>query len=241
MSTDRTGCTPQAIDVIASGVHDAKNSLFDALTRLDLVGAAITANDCPAARDALADAHRTVARTAERLTVAMSAYRLARHENPVSLVPCSVPDLLAYARMRVDESCGGVEAECPPKDLGIVCSVDEEWLLDRELVADCLVNAIANARRHARSRVQVEARVDTAAEAGSPGSPGFLVITVADDGDGYAPPAAAGKAAGPERSGAGLFVTAQVAALHRVGGRNGSLRLANGGPLGGALFTLRLP
>jgi two-component system, OmpR family, sensor histidine kinase SenX3 len=239
MDPDRTGWTPQAIDVIASGVHDAKNSLFDALTRLDLVGAAIGANDCQAARNALSDAHRTVARTAERLTLAMSAYRLARHEDPVSLVPCSVADLLAYARMRVDESCGGVDAECPAKDLAIVCNVDEEWLLDRELVADCLVNAIANARRHARSRVQVEARVDTA---DAPGTSGFLLITVADDGEGYPPSATPEKVLpGPSRSGVGLFVTAQVAALHRVGGRNGSLHLANGAPLGGAVFTLRLP
>jgi signal transduction histidine kinase len=229
---------PQTIDVIASGVHDAKNSLFDALTRLGVVGHAIDTEDCAAAREALDDAHRTLARTAERLTLAMSAYRLARREDPVSLVPSSVPDLLAYARMRVEEAGGGTEAGSPAKALAINCTVEEEWLLDRELIADCLVNAIANARRHARSRVLVEARV----EAPNPAGGEFLLITVADDGDGFAPSAPQGPTlSARSRSGVGLFVTAQIAALHRVGGRSGSLELANGGPLGGAVFLLRLP
>lgn len=234
-----TAWTPHAIDVIASGVHDAKNSLFDALTRLGVVSDALETQDCTTAREALGDAHRTLARTAERLTLAMSAYRLARHENPVSLLPCSVPDLLAYARMRVDEAGGGTEAGSPAKELAITCSVEEEWLLDRELIADCLVNAIANARRHARSRVLVDAQAEAPAPAGGGG---FLLIAVADDGDGF-PPSATRQQTFPvqARSGIGLFVTAQIAALHRVGGRSGSLELANGGPLGGAVLTLRLP
>ena len=43
------------------------------------------------------------------------------------------------------------------------------------------------------------------------------------------------------RTGLGLFIAGRIARLHRRKGRRGRLSLANGGPLGGALFECILP
>jgi len=53
---------------------------------------------------------------------------------------------------------------------------DDIWIMDRELIADCLVNALTNAARYAASKVALEIRVES----------DWLRLTVADDGPGYA-------------------------------------------------------
>jgi len=107
--------------------------------------------------------------------------------------------------------------------LTATCTVVDEWLLDRDLVADMLNNAIQNAGRHARSRVHLDARLDD----------GWLLISVEDDGAGFSPL--------PPTSGTGLAVAHRLAALHARQGRQGQLTLSNGAGLGGARFELRLP
>ena len=108
-------------------------------------------------------------------------------------------------------------------------SYDGVWICDREVVADCLVNALQNALRHARREVHLDAaEID-----------GQLVITVADDGPGFSDQTPS--RASSEHSGVGLFIAQRIAHLHQRHGHRGELRLSNGGPLGGACFELRLP
>jgi len=77
------------IDVLASGVHDTKNTLFDALSRIgavrDTLASSGSARRKPMAL--LAEAHVAVERSADRLAKLLSAYRLIRQENPVVLLP----------------------------------------------------------------------------------------------------------------------------------------------------------
>lgn len=213
---------PHAVDVIASGIHDAKNSLFDALARVGSAAQAIRDGRPDDALPALAETERAVAAGAERLSKLLSAYRLARHENPVAMLPVDIRALVEDVTIRARARDGGIAITAD-------CRCDGVWICDRELVADCLVNALQNAQRHARGHVHLEATEDG----------GELRLRVSDDGPGF--PAEAPAHADGTRSGVGLFVARRIAELHRRHDRHGTLRLTNGGPLGGAVFDLRLP
>lgn len=214
---------PLAVDVIASGIHDAKNSMFDALTRIGIAIQAIRDGRSDEALPALTETERAVMASAERLSKLMSAYRLARHENPVSMLPVDVREMLEDALMRIPPDRKGniaVEAHC---------GFDGFWVCDRELVIDCLANALQNALRSARAKVRVEAAA----------VPEGLALTVADDGPGF--PQEMPEHADGTRSGVGLFIARRIAELHSRHGRRGHLSLENGAPLGGAVFRLLLP
>lgn len=215
--------TPHVIDVIASGIHDVKNSMFDALARVHVAKQAIQDEHAADAIPALAETERAISTSAGRLSKLLSAYRLARHENPVSMMPVELAGFLDDVMARVRES-----GEQPIR-IALDRQGPDFWVFDRELIADCLVNALQNALRHARR--QIELRIG---EAG-----GQLVLSVADDGPGF--PDHFPSHADGTRSGVGLFIAHRVARLHRRQDTNGELRLDKDARLGGARFELRLP
>ena len=159
---------PLAVDVIASGIHDAKNNMFDALARIGSAIRTIRDGQGEAALPILTETEQAVLASAERLSKLLSAYRLTRHENPVSLLPVNVNDLLEDAVLRI--------APHRRADLAIEshCEADGFWVCDRELVTDCVVNAMQNALRFAQRKIRIEAAI----------SNDHLELTVADDGPG---------------------------------------------------------
>lgn len=214
---------PLAVDVIASGIHDAKNNMFDALARIGSASQMIRDGQSENALPILTETEQAVLASAERLSKLLSAYRLTRHENPVSLLPVDVHDLLEDAVLRI----------APHRRADLVveshCAVDGFWVCDRELVTDCLVNAMQNALRVARHKIRIEAaRTDDRLE-----------LTVADDGPGF--PATLPVQLPGEHSGVGLYIARRIAHLHVRHDQHGELKLENGGPLGGAIFRLFLP
>lgn len=198
------------LDILASGVHDAKNHL---LLAESLIVEAETRHDID-----LGEARYAIEATAERLSRALSAYRLLGEEARLSPVPAVVGDLCDEVALdqRRHLAAHGVA-------LDIRCAVVDAWPLDRDLIRDLLNNAVQNAGRYARGQVRLSATEED----------GWLVLRIEDDGPGYAtlPPA----------PGIGLLVADRLAALHRRRERAGYLELTNGGELGGAVFTVRLP
>jgi len=214
---------PLAIDVIASGIHDAKNNMFDALARINSASQMIRDGKSGEALPILAETEQAVLASAERLSKLLSAYRLTRHENPVSLLPVNLHDLLEDAVLRI----------APHRRADLVveshCEIDGYWVCDRELVTDCLVNAMQNALRFAQHEIRIEAAMANAR----------LELTVADDGPGF-PTTLPAQLPG-EHSGVGLYIARRIAHLHVRHNQHGELKLENGGPLGGAIFRLFLP
>ncbi len=203
------------LDVLASGVHDAKNQLF-------LAESLIAATEAKHGLD-LSEARYAIEAAAGRLTRTLSAYHLLREDARLSVLPCVIADLceeVALAQRQHLEHAGLM--------LEVECSVVDEWALDRDLVTDILNNAVQNAGRFATSRIRLEAKLDD----------GWLCFAVADDGPGFSR-----DASGEIRRGTGLTVAERIARLHErhQPPRQGALRLAGGGPLGGALLELRLP
>lgn len=214
---------PHAIDVIASGVHDVKNSMFDALARVHVATQAIRDGHATDAIPALAETEHAISASTERLSKLLSAYRLARHENPVSMMPVELAGFLDDVLARVRHA----------REHDLRITLDRQgpdlWIFDRELIADCLVNALQNALRHARK--QIHLRIG---EAG-----GQLLLGVADDGPGL--PDHLPSHADGTHSGVGLFIAHRVARLHRRQDQHGELLLGKDASLGGACFQLRLP
>jgi signal transduction histidine kinase len=151
------------LDILVSGVHDAKNQLFIAETM-------IAATEAERGVE-LGEARYAIESAAERLSRTLTAYRLLRRGELPSIVPVVVDDLCAEVGLDQKQHLAAADIA-----LAIDCRVVDEWLLDRDLVGDMLNNAVQNAARHARRAVALSARCDG----------DWLVLRVDDDGPGYA-------------------------------------------------------
>lgn len=151
------------LDILASGVHDAKNQLFIAEARIATIEAERHVE--------LDEARYAIENAAERLSRTLTAYRLLRRGEQPSIVPVIVDDLCAEVGLAQKKHLAAADI-----GLDIDCRVVDEWLLDRDLVGDMLNNAVQNAARHARHAVRLSALRDG----------DWLVLRVDDDGPGYA-------------------------------------------------------
>lgn len=152
------------LDVLASGVHDAKNQLFVAESQ---IAAAEAKHGIE-----LGEARYAIETAAHRLSRTLAAYSVLRDGATPAVTPVIVGDLCD--EVVLDQKKHLAEAGIA---LSLSCSVVDEWLLDRDLVTDMLNNAIQNAGRHARAKVHLDARLDD----------GWLLVSVEDDGGGFAP------------------------------------------------------
>ncbi|MCD5983553.1 MULTISPECIES: sensor histidine kinase [Pseudomonas] len=109
---------------------------------------------------------------------------------------------------------------------------------DRELVGSVVGNIIVNAIGFAREQLAISIGDQD----------GQLKITINDDGPGY--PAylierqteyVQGINQGTGSTGLGLYFAAHIARLHVRNGIQGRIEIANGGVLGGAMFSIYLP
>lgn len=202
------------LDIISSGIHDAKNQLF-------LAESLITQAESEHGLK-LDEARFAIEHAASRLSRLLTAYKLQREVGQLSIDMVSVGDLIEEAVMINAPHCRHMGLDLSMRDI-----TRTVWPLDRELTLDILSNAIQNASRHAGSHVRISSSTDAAG----------LTLRIEDDGPGY-PSTDVERMAG---NGVGLFVADAIARLHRRGERRGSLVLANGGALGGAVFELHLP
>ncbi|MEQ9547262.1 MAG: HAMP domain-containing sensor histidine kinase [Marinobacter sp.] len=216
--------------VLASAVHDMKNSLGMLLNSLDELRGDYS--------DSLGESTRfnTLQYEAERmhndLVQLLGIYRLGENNLSAHMEEHFVPDFLSEHLARHTPLLQGLDIEYS------VEADDINGFFDDDLLTGVLNNTINNAIRYTKSRIRL-----TASE-----KEGFLVIGVEDDGEGY-----------PEsmqhngtlnfksldfKSGStslGLFFASSVARLHSEGKRTGAIRLHNGGNLGGGVFEIWLP
>ena len=203
------------LDLLTSGVHDAKNQLFvaeSAVVRAEMEHGIV-----------LDEARFAIEHAARRLQRALTAYRCERDLLALDVGMVHIADLfdevcllndahLRAAGLALDVACAAELPPCP---------------MDRELMLDVLSNALHNASRFARTRVRLSA---------GPHAEG-LQLVVEDDGPGFDTT----DAEEMTRRGLGLYVARAIARAHRRGAASGRLELANGGTLGGAVFRLVLP
>lgn len=219
------------VDLLASSVHDIKNSIGLLLAAADVVQAETPPDS--AARHGLSTLQHEARRINYDLVHLLGLFKFDRTRAAVQLavVDCRElldeivaynGDLLAARGIRLDIRHAG----------------DAEGYFDRELVLGVLNSVVNNAFRHARAGVEVSCEVQD----------GHTVFRVLDDGPGYGPRLldAAGDTPGATsygngNTGLGLYFARRIAAMHEHRGRRGRVVLRNDGPGGGGCFELWLP
>jgi len=216
--------------VLASAVHDMKNSLGMLLNTLDELRTEHQQELSPSEK------FNMLQYEAERmhsdLVQLLAIYRLGEKNLSAHIDEHFVPDFLEEHLARHTPLLDG---------LGIDYSIDADEIngfFDQDLLTGVLNNTINNAIRYTRKRLKVTAKEKN----------GFLVIGIEDDGEGY-----------PESmqhtgtlsfqslnfetgsTSLGLFFASSVADMHSNGKRTGSIKLQNGGSYGGGVFEIWLP
>lgn len=223
----------QSIDfsmVLASAVHDMKNSLGMLLNSLDELRSehGATFNGSPRFNSLQYEAERMH----NDLVQLLGIYRLGKHNLSAHLEEHYLPDFLAEHMARHVPLLQGLGIEA------LIDASDITGFFDADLLTGVLNNTINNALRYTRNNLRLTAETRE----------GYLVIGVEDDGEGY-----------PESmqhtgtlsfksldfntgsTSLGLFFASSVAQLHREGDRTGSIKLHNGGQFGGGVFEIWLP
>jgi len=226
-------------DILASSIHDIKNSLGLILNSLDdLVNN--PANHLADPRQASLLKHE-VNRANSNLLQLLTLYKLGNAQLALRVAEYSLDEFLEDVVADNRAVCEALGLE-----LTFLCEDDLSGYLDWDLVRGLLNSIIGNAQRYARSRVRLSAREED----------GYLVIRVEDDGAGFpeshlrmlnasalasdldSPVEGEGIAS---RTRLGLYFASCIAELHRAGERVGRIRLANAQDLPGGCFELWLP
>ncbi|WP_295404953.1 HAMP domain-containing sensor histidine kinase [uncultured Thiocystis sp.] len=224
-------------DILASSIHDIKNSLGLILNDLDEL-IANPANHLANPRQASLLQHEAQ-RANSNLIQLLNLYKLGTAELVARIAEQNLDEFL-------DEVVAENQALCQALNLDLSATSDPDLIgyFDTDLIHGVLNSTIGNARRYARERILLSAEtVDD-----------YLVIRVEDDGSGFPgklpqwlpddnEPARnlTDPTSDPSRTRLGLYFAARIAQMHKTPERTGRIRLANGHTLTGGCFELWLP
>ncbi len=196
-------------------IHDAKNNLGEVIFRLEARG------DCFVEIE-------TLVRTSNSLTNLILWHRQQDGEMRVNVDSASPADLLNEMVVEFRQFFPNLTIECDVNDAPIF------WFYDETYVRLALVNALHNACRFAKNRVQL-----SVAEIS-----GQLMFRVCDDGEGYSDAMLERhqkqqlEHVSQKGTGMGLALASAIAAMHANKEVHGAVVLRNDH---GAVFELRLP
>lgn len=219
--------------ILASAVHDMKNSLSMLLNSLEEVAEFCHPSDAEGASK-ISQLQYEGKRLNGQLVQLLTLYKIGNSQYLLNPDEQDLAEFLAEATLHHREmfALRGVELTVDVPE-GLV------WFFDRNLVYGVLNNVLNNAYKYTRSTVSVTAQVER----------GMLALRVSDNGEGY-PPSMLQKQAEDNRTGIsfasgstglGLYFSEQVAALHEHKGKAGHIALDNVGVDGGGRFSLFLP
>ncbi|MDO6525475.1 HAMP domain-containing sensor histidine kinase [Motilimonas sp. 1_MG-2023] len=218
--------------VLATAVHDMKNSLFMLLQSIDTLSAD-SENDPPEKRQQIATLHYEASRLNSGLMQILALYRYEREQLPINIAEHFVFDIL-------EEQVGRNQTFYQNKNVEISLNVDPDltWYFDGELIAYLINDILVNALRYTKDKVRVTAKIHNMQ----------LEILVEDNGQGYPDEmlkigenTLADFDVTRGRTGLGLFFAKKIAAAHEIKNNTGHISLKNGGELGGSQFMLTLP
>lgn len=217
--------------VIASAVHDMKNSL--ALLKQAMAGLCerLPLEEANSRERGIMEYE--AARLSGMMMQMLGLYKLGQETLPLKPGFLEVEDFLFEQLARHDEIFLS-------RQIHGRCEVEPglTGFFDHDLVGTVIANVISNSIRYARESVLLRAWQEA----------DFLVLAVADDGQGY-PKAmledqsnyVRGISQATGSTGLGLYFSARIAELHERAGVHGYILLSNDSPLGGGEFRLYLP
>lgn len=226
---------PNPIDfssVLASAVHDMKNSLCMLIQSIDTLSAS-RANEDPEQAKELASIHYEASRLNTNLLQMLSLYRVEKNQLPLFIEEHHIYDL-------VEELVEKNHFYAENRNVTIEVDIEEdlEWFVDANLIGNLLNDVFVNALRYTKDKIRFEAAIVD----------GQLHINISDNGCGYPQrmlnstqlPMQELDLAG-NRTGLGLFFARIIANAHSNKDKRGEIKLANNSQLGGSVFTLVLP
>lgn len=217
--------------VLASSVHDMKNSLGMLLNTLAIMVEKSPPKDEEQARF-FSTLEYEAARINGELVQLLSLYRMDEKTLVVMIDEHHVIDVLEEQIARNDTLLKSRSIQ-----ISLECDPDLVWYLDSELIGGVLNNLIVNCARYSKEKLLLTATEEN----------GYLCISVADDGRGYPdnmllgplPQSPVSFNSGNTRL--GLLFARKVLELHKSKKGQGYMTIANNGPLGGGVLKLYLP
>ena len=217
---------------LASSIHDMKNSLGMLSGRMEQFLNDFTPETFSAYQDLSQMLYET-RRVNHNLIQLLAIYKLDNHLYPFDPQSFLLQDFITV-----------MEAQYQPLltarniTLETYCQEELVGYFDEELVSGVIGQAINNASQYTRGRIRLSAHcIDD-----------MLEIRVEDDGVGYPPSMLHSSenhvhsiSFGSGSTGLGLYFGSTIAAMHKNKGRQGCLRLENGGHYGGGCCILQLP
>jgi K+-sensing histidine kinase KdpD len=217
--------------VLASSVHDMKNSLSMLLSSLEEM-----IHDSPPQNDEQKD-HISIlqyeaSRINSELIQLLNIYRLQNKSLQFSIDENYVIETFEDQIARND-----VLFKTKNIEVDVQCDSELIWFYDNELLGNVIHNILINSTRYAKSKIKLTASVNNER----------LSIIIEDDGLGF--PDFMLQAALPENNKnssadstrLGLFFAAKIASFHRKDENKGEIALSNGGSLGGGVFSIVIP
>lgn len=218
--------------ILASSIHDMKNSLTLLLGKLDDISQRCTPATCNSAQDLLLLQHEG-RRVNRHLIHLLALYRIENQQYCLNVTETSLDELLEEFVMENEETlqARGIQlrTECEPDSVGY---------FDKELIAGVINTIINNAYQYTEDTILLRAREDN----------GYVVLSVEDNGKGYPEnmldsdnDTQPGISYATGGTGLGLYFANRVAELHENNGLSGYTRLSNTGIDGGGSFSIYLP
>lgn len=217
--------------VLATSVHDMKNSLFMLLQSIEQLnnGDNLTAQQ----HQSFADLHYQTSRINGGLMQLLALYREERNQLPMFIEENPVIELVedVVERNRLYLNSHNI-------DVNISVSDELYGYFDADLVTYLLADVFVNALRHTKSFVNITAFYEQP----------YLNIKIEDDGEGYPDHMLdineeqfSSFNACKGRSGLGLLFAKTIAEAHKANNLTGHILLENRNSPSGSIFTLKLP
>lgn len=218
--------------VLASGVHDMKNSLCMLIQSMDLLQQEL-AEKSESASQELARIHYEATRLNTNLLQLLSLYRIEKDQLPLHMDEYNLDDLCDEILIK-----NGLYSTQRNIDVITDCPGQLSWFFDNDLISNLVNDMFVNALRYSNTKLLLRAFEQEQQ----------LFVEIHDDGEGYPADMLDNSEEGIHnlnlaagRTGLGLFFAHMIARAHRNQGRTGRIELSNGGEFGGAVFRLILP
>ncbi|MFC1751351.1 sensor histidine kinase [Pseudomonadota bacterium] len=217
--------------LLASTVHDMKNSLSIILNRIEELSEE-TSLPPQELQKVLKKLSYEGKRINNNLVQILSLYRIDNGQYFPNFEEHEVLDLLEEAVLENKNTLAikGISIE-------LACDEALMWFFDRNLILGIINTTLNNAYKYASSKIALKAFVEN----------GQLTINVSDDGPGYPPNMLIDKKSQKNidfstgSTGLGLYFAKVVAESHRSKASQGSISISNTGIDGGGNFSITLP
>jgi K+-sensing histidine kinase KdpD len=223
------------LDILASTLHDTKNSLGMLFNTLEEIIEQCKEQDC-SLYEGFYMFQYEIKRLNYSLIRLLSLYKAERSQFMINIDYYSVCEFIEDTVLQAEHLLSSkgikIETECPE---GLF------WAFDHSLISGVLDNVLNNAFRYAKNKVKI-----SAVKEGE-----YLLLKIEDNGPGYPESMrfTNNKGSSYKRTvdintgstGLGLYFSMLVAKSHTKKDREGYISIVNGGSLGGGVFTIYIP